>query len=174
MRRRLNTNAGSRRRCGSEPRTAGVERGRSSRNAVFGGLEKKNPAVGTPGQIFFVIGVYGFKYAAWLLLVAPEGAERLVVIVQPNFCSCSSTFLFFSKVFKFNRTLCGFASFSVRLRTHSSLGGDDVYEARHMPENEKPAKTARYRCDINRGAGLAATPVKAADNAFTRSCSRGK
>jgi hypothetical protein len=38
---------------------------------AFQGLEKKNPAVGTPGQIFFVIGVYGFKYAAWLLLVAP-------------------------------------------------------------------------------------------------------
>jgi hypothetical protein len=57
--------------------------------------EKKNPAVGTPGQIFFVIGVYGFKYAAWLLLVAPEGAERLVVIVQPIsflvlLLSCSS------------------------------------------------------------------------------------
>jgi hypothetical protein len=93
---------------------------------IFQGPEKKNPAVGTPGQIFFVIGVYGFKYAAWLLLVAPEGTERLVVIVQPIFCSCSSTFLFFSKVSKFNRTLCGFAEFSVRLRTHSSLGGDDL------------------------------------------------
>ena len=102
----------------------------------MGRPEKKNPAVGTPGQIFFVIGVYGFKYAAWLLLVAPEGAERLVVIVQPTFFSCSSTFLFFSKVFKFNRTLCDFASFSVRLRTHSSLGGDGFYEARHMPSKE--------------------------------------
>jgi hypothetical protein len=141
---------------------------------VVRGPEKKNPAVGTPGQIFLVIGVYGFKYAAWLLLVAPEGAERLVVIVQPNFCSCSSTFLFFSKVFKFNRTLCDFASFSVRLRTHSSLGGDDVDEARHMPESEKPAETARYRCEINRGVKLAAAPVKAADNAFSRSCSRSE
>jgi hypothetical protein len=28
------------------------------------GPEKKNPAVGTPGQTLFVIGVYGFKYAA--------------------------------------------------------------------------------------------------------------
>jgi hypothetical protein len=61
----------------------------------LGRPEKKNPAVGTPGQIFFVIGVYGFKYAAWLLLVAPEGAERLVLIVQPNsvlvlLLSCSS------------------------------------------------------------------------------------
>jgi hypothetical protein len=26
--------------------------------------EKKNPAVGTPGQTLFIIGVYGFKYAA--------------------------------------------------------------------------------------------------------------
>jgi hypothetical protein len=139
---------------------------------VFRGPEKKNPAVGTPGQIFLVIGVYGFKYAAWLLLVAPEGAERLVVIVQPNFCSCSSTFLFFSKVSKFNRTLCDFASFSVRLRTHSSLGGDDFHKARRMPGTEKRAKTARYRRRINRGVRSRAAPVKAADNAFSRSCSR--
>jgi hypothetical protein len=27
-------------------------------------IEKENPAVGTPGQTLFVIGVYGFKYAA--------------------------------------------------------------------------------------------------------------
>ena len=62
---------------------------------VFGGQKRKNPAVGTPGQIFFVIGVYGFKYAAWLLLVAPESAERLVVMIQPIsflvlLLSCSS------------------------------------------------------------------------------------
>jgi hypothetical protein len=57
--------------------------------------KRKNPAVGTPGQIFFVIGVYGFKYAAWLLLVAPESAERVFVIFQPTsflvlLLSCSS------------------------------------------------------------------------------------
>ena len=77
------------------------------------GPRKEKPGGGNAGSDLFVIGVYGFKYAAWLLLVAPESAERLVVIVQPTFCSCSSTFLFFFKVSKFNRTLCEFASFSV-------------------------------------------------------------
>jgi hypothetical protein len=33
-------------------------------NTALGAPKKKNPAVGTPGQIFIVIGVYGFKYAA--------------------------------------------------------------------------------------------------------------
>jgi hypothetical protein len=103
----------------------------------FAGPEKEKPGGGNAGSDFFVIGVYGFKYAAWLLLVTPESAERLVVIVQPTFCSCSSTFLFFSNVFKFNRTLCDFASFSVDLRTHSSLGGDAQYKARHMPRTQK-------------------------------------
>src|SRR6185503_5285173 len=78
-----------------------------------GGPRKEKPGGGNAGSDLFVIGVYGFKYAAWLLLVAPEGAERLVVIVQPTFCSCSSSFLFFFNVPKFNRTLCEFASFSV-------------------------------------------------------------
>src|SRR6185369_15817345 len=31
--------------------------------------KKENPAVGTPGKTIFVIGVYGFKYAAWPVLV---------------------------------------------------------------------------------------------------------
>ena len=58
--------------------------------------EKENPAVGTPGETFFVIGVYGFKYAAWPVLVTLEGAERIVLFVQPiSFLvllfSCSST-----------------------------------------------------------------------------------
>jgi hypothetical protein len=86
--------------------------------------KKKNPAVGTPGQTFFVIGVYGFKYAAWLLFLTLLSAERVCFSFQPIFFSCSSLFLFFCDVPKFNRTLCEFASFSVCLRTHSSLGGD--------------------------------------------------
>jgi hypothetical protein len=49
--------------------------------------EKENPAVGTPGQTFFVIGVYGFKYAAWLVLVTPKVLSRLFFL--------SSRFLFF-------------------------------------------------------------------------------
>jgi hypothetical protein len=61
----------------------------------FAGTKKEKPGGGNAGSDFFVIGVYGFKYAAWLLLVAPESAERLVVIVQPPsvlvlLLSCSS------------------------------------------------------------------------------------
>jgi hypothetical protein len=57
--------------------------------------KKKKPGGGNAGSDLFVIGVYGFKYAAWLLLVALESAERLVVIVQPIsflvlLLSCSS------------------------------------------------------------------------------------
>jgi len=52
--------------------------------------EKENPAVGTPGQTFFVIGVYGFKYAAWLSFMPPEGGEAVVFLLQPIF------FFFFS------------------------------------------------------------------------------
>jgi hypothetical protein len=54
------------------------------------GAKKKNPAVGTPGQTFVVIGVYGFKYAAWLLFIALESDE--------SFCSCcpaNVSFFFF-------------------------------------------------------------------------------
>jgi hypothetical protein len=67
--------------------------------SVFG-PEKEKPGGGNAGSDLFVIGVYGFKYAAWLLLLAPVSAERLIVIVQPIFCSCSSTFLFFFKRFE--------------------------------------------------------------------------
>jgi len=51
--------------------------------------EKENPAVGTPGQTIFVIGVYGFKYAAWPVLVTLKGAERFL------FLSSQFLFLFF-------------------------------------------------------------------------------
>ena len=61
----------------------------------FAEPRKKKPGGGNAGSDFFVIGVYGFKYAAWLLLVALESAERLVVIFQPLsflvlLLSCSS------------------------------------------------------------------------------------
>ena len=32
--------------------------------------KKENPAVGAPGYIIIVIGVYGFNYAAWLRAVS--------------------------------------------------------------------------------------------------------
>ena len=151
---------------------AGASHGTSVGFSLFGRPKKEKPGGGNAGSDLVVIGVYGFKYAAWLLLVAPEGAERLVFIVQPTFFSCSSTFLFFSNVFKFNRTLCGFASFSVRLRTHSSLGGDDSYEARHMPVEEKPLKSTECRKPIARYLRKTLALVKAVDTAFraSRSC----
>jgi hypothetical protein len=70
-------------------------RGHGSRNASFSRRQKEKPGGGNAGSDLFVIGVYGFKYAAWLLLLALESAERLVVIVQPTsflvlLLSCSS------------------------------------------------------------------------------------
>ena len=52
---------------------------------VFLDPQKEKPGGGNAGSDLFVIGDYGFKYAAWLVLIAPEGTERLVVIVQPIF-----------------------------------------------------------------------------------------
>jgi hypothetical protein len=49
------------------------------RPVTFWVAEKENPAVGTPGQTLVVIGVYGFKYAAWLLLLMLESTERLLL-----------------------------------------------------------------------------------------------
>jgi len=46
--------------------------------------------VGTPGLDIFVIGVYGFKYAAWLSIMPPESGEAVVFLLQPIF------FFFFS------------------------------------------------------------------------------
>jgi hypothetical protein len=89
----------------------------------FAGPEKEKPGGGNAGSDIFVIGVYGFKYAAWLSFMPPESGEAVVFLVQPEFCSSSSLFLFFDFVSKFNRSLCEFASISVGLRTHSSLGG---------------------------------------------------
>ena len=70
---------------------AGADHGKRD----FSGPRKEKPGGGNAGSDLFVIGVYGFKYAAWLLLGVPEGAERFVVIVQPNsflvlLLSCSS------------------------------------------------------------------------------------
>ena len=113
----------------SEPLEVARERWRASRNGYFfSGARKEKPGGGNAGSDLFVIGVYGFKYAAWLLFLTLESVERIYFSFQPIFFSCSSLFLFFCNVPKFNRTLCEFASFSVCLRTHSSLGGDDQYE----------------------------------------------
>jgi hypothetical protein len=62
----------------------GVTKARAliTKNTVFREARKEKPGGGNAGSDFFVIGVYGFKYAAWLLLVAPSSAERRIVIVS--------------------------------------------------------------------------------------------
>jgi hypothetical protein len=59
------------------------------------GPEKEKPGGGNAGSDIFVIGVYGFKYAAWLSFMPPESGEAVVFLVQPIFfllllSSCSS------------------------------------------------------------------------------------
>jgi hypothetical protein len=56
----------------------------------FAGAKKEKPGGGNAGSDFFVIGVYGFKYAAWLSFMPPESGEAVVFLVQPIF------FFFFS------------------------------------------------------------------------------
>jgi hypothetical protein len=62
----------------------------------FPGPKKEKPGGGNAGSDIFVIGVYGFKYAAWLSFMPPESGEAVVFLVQPIFLlllllfSCSS------------------------------------------------------------------------------------
>jgi hypothetical protein len=52
--------------------------------------------VGTPGQTVVVIGVYGFKYAAWLLFTRSVALKRVGFLIAANgsflllLLSCSS------------------------------------------------------------------------------------
>src|SRR5688572_15600504 len=94
MRRRLSTTLGSGGRCSSEPRgprcDAGLDHGTS-----FSGPQKEKPGGGNAGSDLFVIGVYGFKYAAWLFARDARKRGADVVIVQPIsflvlLLSCSS------------------------------------------------------------------------------------
>jgi hypothetical protein len=59
-------------------------------SARFCGPRKRKPGGGNAGSEIFVIGVYGFKYAAWLSFMPPESGEAVVFLVQPIF------FFFFS------------------------------------------------------------------------------
>jgi hypothetical protein len=57
--------------------------------------KKEKPGGGNAGSDFFVIGVYGFKYAAWLWLIRVVSDEPIIVVVQPTcflllLFSCSS------------------------------------------------------------------------------------
>ena len=136
MRRRLNIDAASARSRESISSRAVRRRPRSRFHgsaANFRWPKKEKPGGGNAGSDFFVIGVYGFKYAAWLCSCRSRAVNQFCFLVQPNFFSSSSLFLFFDFVSKFNRSLCEFASISVGLRTHSSLGGDGSRVARAMP-----------------------------------------
>jgi hypothetical protein len=88
------------------------------------GPKKEKPGGGNAGSDIFVIGVYGFKYAAWLSFLPLESGESILFLLYSQcfflvlLFSCSSlTFLNLTEPFaKSHRFL------SV-LRTHSSLVG---------------------------------------------------
>jgi hypothetical protein len=71
-------------------------------NRAFAAPRKKKPGGGNAGSDFFVIGVYGFKYAAWLLLfVLVRALSGLLLSSSQSFLlvlllSCSS--LWFSNL----------------------------------------------------------------------------
>src|SRR5215467_6757121 len=94
--------------------------------------KKKNPAVGTPGQTFLLSEFTVSSMRPGCRSCRPKAVKRLFFFYS-RFFSSSSLFLFFDFVSKFNRSLCEFASISVGLRTHSSLGGDGLILARAMP-----------------------------------------
>jgi hypothetical protein len=62
----------------------------SSANRLAG-ARKEKPGGGNAGLDIFVIGVYGFKYAAWLSFMPPESGEAICFS-----CSANSFFFFFS------------------------------------------------------------------------------
>jgi hypothetical protein len=53
--------------------------------------KKEKPGGGNAGLDIFVIGVYGFKYAAWLSFMPPESGEAICFS-----CTANSFFFFFS------------------------------------------------------------------------------
>src|ERR671912_2990340 len=120
-----------------------LERGRSSRNGRFSQPQKKKPGGGNAGSDLFCYRSLRFQVCGLADARLRPKALSDLLLFSSRFCSCSSTFLFFYNVFKFNRSLCDFASFSVRLRTHSSLGGDSLYKARRMPATKKTVETSR-------------------------------
>jgi len=83
-----------------EPCGVGLDHVFTAPPRISTGPKKKNPAVGTPGQTFVVIGVYGFKYAAWLSFIPLESGESVLFLLYSQcfflvlLFSCSSlTFL---------------------------------------------------------------------------------
>jgi hypothetical protein len=89
MRRRLSTALGSGEDAVVNHASRAPRAGPHHGNVGFLDPRKEKPGGGNAGSDLFVIGVYGFKYAAWLLLVAPEGVERMLLLSSQFF------FLFF-------------------------------------------------------------------------------
>src|SRR5690606_23197852 len=103
-------------------------------------------------------------------------ARRIILFLLSSPCSfllvlfsCSSV-----DVFKFNRTLCGYASFSVGLRPHSSLVWDAWLKARPVPWTQISilSKSCAYEFAAGRNRLLLA--VKPVDIAVASSYSRRK
>jgi hypothetical protein len=75
------------------------------RASSFAGAKKEKPGGGNAGLDIFVIGVYGFKYAAWLSFMPPESGEAVCFSCPADFFllllfSCSSiTFLNLTEAF---------------------------------------------------------------------------
>jgi hypothetical protein len=95
MRRRLSTTHDFPERCVTAARALRASTGVDHGIKGFAGPRKKKPGGGNAGSDFFVIGVYGFKYAAWLVLVTLESASGLFLLSsQLSFLvlllSCSS------------------------------------------------------------------------------------
>ena len=95
MRRRLNTVLDLGGAAASEARRLRASVGPHHECCVACGRRKRKPGGGNAGSDFFVIGVYGFKYAAWLFARDARKRGADVVIVQPVsflvlLLSCSS------------------------------------------------------------------------------------
>jgi hypothetical protein len=61
--------------------------------------------VGTPGQKLIIIGVYGFKYAAWLPVITPWGDQSYFLFFYSRFRFFFLLSLVLLIGFEFNRTL---------------------------------------------------------------------
>jgi hypothetical protein len=75
------------------------------RTGRFAGPKKERPGGGNAGSDFIFIGVYGFKYAAWLSFMPLESGEAVCFSCTADFLllllfSCSSiTFLNLTEAF---------------------------------------------------------------------------
>lgn len=61
---------------------------------LSGGTEKKNPAVGAPGQSL-LLSEFTVQYAAWLSVIFLRSMSRVVVVIQPTFLLLLLVLFFF-------------------------------------------------------------------------------